>query len=83
MRLRRALIFLMFFIATLLGSGCTQSSPLVVYEPQFVKVPVPCAIDLPPKPKDMGDLDSAKRIAGYYKQVEMLLLDCQKVAETN
>lgn len=77
----RALIFLCFFTATLLACGCTQNPPLVVYEPQFVKVPVPCAIDLPQKPRDSGDLDSAKRIAGYYKQVEMLLLDCQKVAE--
>lgn len=79
----KALTFLVFFTATFLACGCTQSTPLVVYEPQIVKVPVACAVDLPPKPKDMGDLDSAKRIAGYYKQVEMLLLDCQKVAETN
>lgn len=79
----KALQTLCFITATLFACGCTQSSPLIVYEPQFVKVPVPCAVDLPPKPKDTGDLDSAKRIAGYYKQVEMLLLDCQKVAETN
>lgn len=63
--------------------GCTTPQPPTIVQPQVVKVPVPCAINLPQKPKDYGDLDSAKRIAGYYKQIEMLLIDCQKIKETD
>lgn len=68
-------LFFMFWL-----SGCYTNEPKIVYEPQLVKVPVPCFIELPPKPKDSGTLASAKKIAGYYKQVEMLLIDCQNVA---
>lgn len=71
---------LLSIAAVLFVSGCTQT-PHIVFEPQAVKVPVPCAIDLPTKPKDNGTLDSAKRIAGYYKQIEWLLIDCQKIKE--
>lgn len=61
--------------------GCTTIQPPTIVQPQIVKVPVPCVINLPKKPKDYGNLDSAKRIAGYYKQIEWLLIDCQKIKE--
>lgn len=73
-----------FFLLTaiqLCVCGCSISQPPAVLQTQIVKIPVPCAIDLlPKKPKDEGDLASAKRIAGYYKQIEMLLIDCQNIA---
>lgn len=81
--MRTLLNFFIFVAIQLCVSACSISQTPPVVQTQIVKVPVPCSIELPQKPKDNGDLASAKRIAGYYKQVEMLLLDCQKVAETN
>lgn len=75
-------VFLFFIAIQLCVSGCSISQPPPVLQTQIVKVPVPCAIGLPKKPKDNGDLASAKQIAGYYKQIEMLLIDCQNVKDS-
>lgn len=81
LRMRAKSWTLLSIAAVLFVSGCTTTQPPTIVQPQVVKVPVPCAIDLPTKPKDNGTLDSAKRIAGYYKQIEWLLIDCQKIKE--
>lgn len=78
--MRTVHFFFLLAAIQLCVSGCSISQPPPVLQTQIVKVPVPCAIDLPQKPKDEGDLASAKRIAGYYKQIEMLLMDCQNIA---
>ena len=70
-------------IIAFLICACTTQTPIPEVQVQIVKVPVPCDVELPTKPKDRRNLESAKQIAGYYKQVEMLLLDCQKLGDTD
>ncbi|EGF1230026.1 hypothetical protein IB030_001652 [Campylobacter jejuni] len=61
----------MFFL-----SACASKDILVKTEYKEVKVPIKCPLKLPLKPFDKGDLESAKKIAKYYLEVENIAKLC-------
>ena len=66
------LLFALFFI------GCA-AKPEIITKTQYqdVYVPVKCQAKIPEKPKfDKKDLESARQISIYYKQIEALLKEC-------
>ncbi|EJP75606.1 hypothetical protein [Campylobacter sp. FOBRC14] len=66
------LLLAMFFI------GCA-AKPEVITRIQYqdVYIPVRCQAKMPEKPKfDKKDLQSARALAVYYRQVEILLKRC-------
>lgn len=72
MKILAFLLFAVFFI------GCA-AKPEIITKTQYqdVYVPVKCQVKIPEKPKfDKKDLQSAKALAVYYRQVEALLKEC-------
>ena len=68
------LLFALFFI------GCADK-PEIITKTQYqdVYIPVRCQAKIPEKPKfDKKDLQSARALAVYYRQVEALLMECVK-----
>ncbi|MDU6827738.1 hypothetical protein [Campylobacter sp.] len=66
------LFFALFFI------GCA-AKPEIITRTQYqdVYIPVRCQAKMPEKPKfDKKDLQSARALAVYYRQVEILLKRC-------
>ena len=69
---------LVFFFFALLFAGCS-AKPEVIPKTQYqeVYIPVRCQAKMPEKPKfDKKDLQSARALAVYYRQVEILLKGC-------
>ncbi|WP_169785065.1 hypothetical protein [Campylobacter curvus] len=68
------LLFALFFI------GCADK-PEIITKTQYqdVYIPVKCQAKMPKKPKfDKEDMQSARALAVYYRQVEALLMECVK-----
>lgn len=71
---------LVFFFFALFFAGCS-AKPETITKTQYqdVYVPVKCQVKMPEKPKfDKKDLESARALAVYYRQVEALLMECVK-----
>lgn len=69
---------LVFLFLVLFFTGCS-AKPEVITKTQYqdVYVPVRCQVKMPEKPKfDKKDLQSARALAVYYRQVEILLKRC-------
>lgn len=69
---------LVFFFFALLLAGCS-AKPEVITRIQYqdVYIPVKCQVKIPEKPKfNKKDLQSARALAVYYRQVEILLKRC-------
>ncbi|WP_169780206.1 hypothetical protein [Campylobacter curvus] len=69
---------LAFLFFTLFFAGCA-AKPEVITKTQYqeVYIPVRCQAKIPEKPKfDKKDLQSARALAVYYRQVEILLKGC-------
>ncbi|EAU00367.1 hypothetical protein [Campylobacter curvus] len=69
---------LVFFVLSILLVGCA-AKPEVITKTQYqdVYIPVKCQVKMPEKPKfDKKDLGSARALAVYYRQVEILLKGC-------
>ena len=69
---------LMFLLFTLFLAGCA-SKPEVITKTKYqdVYIPVKCSVRMPKKTKfDKKDLQSARALAVYYRQVEILLKGC-------
>ena len=74
MKISVFLFFALFFV------GCS-SKPEIITKTQYqdVYVPVRCQAKMPEKPKfDKKDMQSARALAVYYRQVEALLMECVK-----
>jgi hypothetical protein len=72
MKILAFLLFAVFFV------GCS-SKPEIITKTKYqdVYIPVRCQAKIPEKPKfDKEDLESARQISIYYKEVEALLKEC-------
>lgn len=73
----KILVFLLFAV---FFAGCA-AKPEIITKTQYqdVYIPVKCQVKIPQKPKfDKKDLQSAKALAVYCRQVEALLMECVK-----
>lgn len=71
---------LVFLLLAVFFIGCS-SKPEIITKTQYqdVYIPVKCQVKIPQKPKfDKKDLQSARALAVYYRQVEALLMECVK-----
>ncbi|QCD52670.1 hypothetical protein [Campylobacter sp. RM16192] len=74
----RRLVFVILLLFAVLIAGCS-TKPQVITNVEYkeVLVPVKCQVKLPPKPTfNELDLKTAKDIAKYYQESEILLKEC-------
>lgn len=71
---------LVFFLFAVFFVGCAAKPEIITKTKyQDVYIPVRCQAKIPEKPKfDKKDLQSARALAVYYRQVEALLMECVK-----